>query len=470
MIRALLRRYYINITAGKDDRMSKPFDEEDDDFEPLKIDEEFEDVWGGEEDDFVDISLDGGSEKEDKSHDRVAASSRPVRKIEKVIPDPFAEEEKGDSDRYPSGWDSSGNYSGGSRGQGGGHFSGHKSYIILALICLVVVAAVVVILKFSSGKAGAGETTAASTGSDTSTEASVSAWKENGNEAVTQLVNQYYTALKAADMTTLQNIMDAGSMPTEDTVSKMNGYIEDYQNISCYTMDGEKEGEYALYIAYDAKFKDVNTLAPGLTPAYVVTDSAGALRLMTVEQIQADERIVSYMNQVSNDEKIEQLGKDILNRFNEALAADPALNALVGNGSEGTTAAGDSQPAESTSQPESTTPAESSTQETTTAPAETSPAETTTTAAQGGENTFTEQTTGMVFQNTDTMMYTNNQVKARKAPTTDGEDFDIVSAGTKVHVIGKSDSWYRVYLPEGDGSPRYIRSDLLVLDNPAGGN
>ena len=305
MIRALLRRYYINITAGKDDRMSKPFDEEDDDFEPLKIDEEFEDVWGGEEDDFVDISLDGGSEKEDKSHDRVAASSRPVRKIEKVIPDPFAEEEKDDSDRYPSGWDSSGNYSGGSRGQGGGHFSGHKSYIILALICLVVVAAVVVILKFSSGKAGAGETTAASTGSDTSTEASVSAWKENGNEAVTQLVNQYYTALKAADMTTLQNIMDAGSMPTEDTVSKMNGYIEDYQNISCYTMDGEKEGEYALYIAYDAKFKDVNTLAPGLTPAYVVTDSAGALRLMTVEQIQADERIVSYMNQVSNDEKIE---------------------------------------------------------------------------------------------------------------------------------------------------------------------
>ena len=154
MIRALLRRYYINITAGKDDRMSKPFDEEDDDFEPLKIDEEFEDVWGGEEDDFVDISLDGGSEKKDKSHDRVAASSRPVRKIEKVIPDPFAEEEKDDSDRYPSGWDSSGNYTGGSRGQGGGHFSGHKSYIILALICLVVVAAVVVILKFSSGKAG----------------------------------------------------------------------------------------------------------------------------------------------------------------------------------------------------------------------------------------------------------------------------------------------------------------------------
>ncbi len=268
--------------------MSKPFDEEDDDFEPLKIDEEFEDVWGGEEDDFVDISLDGGSEKKDKSHDRVAASSRPVRKIEKVIPDPFAEEENDDSDRYPCGWDSSGNYTGGSRGQGGGHFSGHKSYIILALICLVVVAAVVVILKFSSGKAGAGETTASTTGSDTSTEASVSAWKENGNEAVTQLVNQYYTALKAADMTTLQNIMDAGSMPTEDTVSKMNGYIEDYQNISCYTMDGEKEGEYALYIAYDAKFKDVNTLAPGLTPAYVVTDSAGALRLMTVEQIQAD--------------------------------------------------------------------------------------------------------------------------------------------------------------------------------------
>ena len=59
MIRALLRRYYINITAGKDDRMSKPFDEEDDDFEPLKIDEEFEDVWGGEEDCLLYTSVPG---------------------------------------------------------------------------------------------------------------------------------------------------------------------------------------------------------------------------------------------------------------------------------------------------------------------------------------------------------------------------------------------------------------------------
>ncbi|WP_434311559.1 SH3 domain-containing protein [Hominifimenecus sp. rT4P-3] len=446
--------------------MSKPFDEEDEDFEPLKIDEEFEDVWGGEDDDFVDISLDGGTETEDKPYGTIEASSRPVRKIERVIQDPFAEEEKVESNRYASGRDSRSSYSGSSRGQGGGsRFSGHKSYIILAVICLIVIAAVVVVLKLSSGKSGEGNSEGATSAA---TEAPTSPWQENGNEAVVQLVNQYYLALKTTDMATLQNIMDAGSLPTEDTVVKMNGYIEDYQNITCYTMAGDQEGEFALYIAYDAKFKDVNTLAPGLTPAYVVTDSAGVLRLMTVEQIQADQRIVTYMNQVSADDKIEQLGKDILNKFNEALAADPALNALVGNGSS-TTEAGDTQAPESTDQPEGTSPAESSTPEATTTQApETTPQETTT-AAQGGENTFTEQSTGMVFQNTDTMMYTNNEVKARKAPSTDGDDFSVVAAGTKVHVIGKSDSWYRVYLPDGDGTPRYIRSDLLVLDNPGGG-
>ena len=436
--------------------MSKPFDDKDEDFESLNIDGDFENVWeDGDEDDFVDISLDGDPGDEEEPHEAVQASARPVRKIEKVIQDPFAEDPEEDDELEEDG--PRGSYSG--KG-GGGHFSGRKNYLILIVVCLVIVAAVVVALRFFRGgsqqDAGSTESTPATT------EAPASVWTENGNDAVVQLVSQYYTALKAADMTTLENVLDASSLVDEDTVSQMNSYIEDYQNLVCYTAPGEAEGEYAVYIVYDAKFRNIDTLAPGMTPAYVVTDSAGALRLVTVDYF--DDRVLNYMLDISEDETIQALETDVETRYNEALAADASLNSLVNP--DGTQPASETTaaPEETTAPTETTAPAE-----TTAAPTETS-AETAapdTTAASSGGDTYTEQTTGMVFQVTDTIMYTTDQVRARTAPTTDGDQFDIVAAGTRIHVTGQSDTWSRVLLPDGDGTYRYIRSDLLTDQEPA---
>ena len=50
--------------------MSKPFDDKDEDFESLNIDGDFENVWeDGDEDDFVDISLDGDPGDEEEPHE-----------------------------------------------------------------------------------------------------------------------------------------------------------------------------------------------------------------------------------------------------------------------------------------------------------------------------------------------------------------------------------------------------------------
>ncbi len=426
--------------------MSKPFDDKDkeENFESLNIDDTFENVWEDvDDDDFVDISLDedSGDQDEEEPHEAVQASARPVRKIEKVIQDPFAEDPE-EEDEDPE-EDDRGSYS----GKGGGrHFFGRKNYLILIVVCLVIVVAVVIALRFFRSSSQQDESSTEST--PASSEAPVSVWTENGNEAVVQLVSQYYTALKSADMTTLENVLDASSLVDEDTVNQMNSIIEDYQNLVCYTAPGEAEGEYAVYIIYDAKFWNIDTLAPGMTPAYVVTDSAGSLRLVTVDCF--EDRVLDYMLEISEDETIQTLETDVVTRYNEALAADAALNSLVN--SDGT------QPAsETTAAPEETTAA-------TETAAETSAQETT--AASSGGDTYTEQTTGMVFQVTDTIMYTTDQVRARTAPTTDGDQFDIVAAGTRIHVTGQSDTWSRVLLPDGDGTYRYIRSDLLTDQPP----
>ena len=64
--------------------MSKPFDKEEEDFESLKIDDEFENIWDdGQEDDFVDIRLDGEPEEEEEPpREAVQGSGLPVRKME----------------------------------------------------------------------------------------------------------------------------------------------------------------------------------------------------------------------------------------------------------------------------------------------------------------------------------------------------------------------------------------------------
>lgn len=47
-------------------------------------------------------------------------------------------------------------------------------------------------------------------------------------------------------------------------------YIEDYQDITCYTKAGMTDDSYVVYVTYDVKFRRVDTLAPGLMWCYVV--------------------------------------------------------------------------------------------------------------------------------------------------------------------------------------------------------
>ncbi len=38
--------------------------------------------------------------------------------------------------------------------------------------------------------------------------------------------------------------------------------IECYNNLTCYTKDGIDPNTYYLYVCYDVKFKDIDTMAP----------------------------------------------------------------------------------------------------------------------------------------------------------------------------------------------------------------
>ena len=210
----------------------------------------------------------------------------------------------------------------------------------------------------------------------------------------------------------------------------MQGYIESYDDVTTYVMDGANPGEYAVYIAYAMKFIGIDTKAPGLVPAYVRPDEAGQLRLLRYEDF--DDNVRNFMGTVSQTNEVSELAAAVNNAYAAALESDTNLKAFIDNLSGNTTA---QSPEESQAAAES----EAATQ------------------AAEGEISFTE---------VDDIQYATTQVKCRKVPNLDSEttDYTLVTEGTRVHVVGDSAEWAHVFLE--DGTEGYIYKQYLTPDKP----
>ena len=70
----------------------------------------------------------------------------------------------------------------------------------------------------------------------------------------------------------------------------MAAYVEDYQNIDCYVIKSEETDACRVYVKYDMKLKNIDTLAPCLSAFYVTTTSEGgyAIYLSALDEAQED--------------------------------------------------------------------------------------------------------------------------------------------------------------------------------------
>lgn len=249
-------------------------------------------------------------------------------------------------------------------------------------------------------------------------------WEKDTDPDVAALVRSYYTAVIAGDTAQLQTIVDPSVTIDESAVQSQSEMIESYEDVTTYVMDGANEGETAVYVTYGMKFRDIDTPAPGMVPAYVRTDDQGALRLLPYEYF--DETVSTYMNGISLSQQVQDLSAMINEQYQAALASDEALNNFVTSMSSG-------QEAE-----ESTEASQAA-------------------STDGSDITFTE---------VDDIRYTTTQVKCRKVPTLDNdtEDFVLLDPGVWVHVIGDSENWCKVVTQSGNTG--YIYKQYLSVDKP----
>ncbi len=98
-------------------------------------------------------------------------------------------------------------------------------------------------------------------------------------------------------------------------------YIEDYQDILCYTVPGPEKESYVVYVYYKTKFYQSNTAAPSLSAAYVRKDADGIYRICS----EMRDTEGAYMKAVAGLPSVQELTRTVQEEFRQALASDASL-------------------------------------------------------------------------------------------------------------------------------------------------
>lgn len=200
--------------------------------------------------------------------------------------------------------------------------------IVLPVIALIIVVATIISLVHSkNGK----DTEAIASLSQETTEGTVSSavlnepLEENKYPAVNELVQSFYTALAEDDMDTVKALKDYTNDKEIITYQKKSEYIESYNNLTCYTKDGIDPNTYYLYVCYDVKFKDIDTMAPGLNAWYVYTNDAGSLQM----DGDMEESVTAALKLVTSQDDVVDLYNKVDVEYKEAIAEDEQLNTFL---------------------------------------------------------------------------------------------------------------------------------------------
>ncbi|MBP3700836.1 MAG: SH3 domain-containing protein [Lachnospiraceae bacterium] len=293
-----------------------------------------------------------------------------------------------------------------------------------ALVVVVVVVLIALVLGLSfCGKDDEGKTTTDSgevivgTTEAPGVDPSTYELQKNAIPQLNELVNTYFSAMKNADAQGYMNIV-AGDELTQEKLEKKGEFIEDYQNVECYTKPGMVEGTYVAFVYYEIKFHNIDTLAPSMIRLYVCTNEDGSMYINAGE---LDAELTGYMNVISNDEDLRLLEDETNRKLADACAADDKLNALYDLLKQGTVP--ETEP-ETTEEPET-------------------------------------DISEMVFEERNEKVITTTSVRIRSTPTTETDDNILgkVEAGEELKRVGYNANWSKIIYK---GEEAYISSEYVI--------
>lgn len=143
---------------------------------------------------------------------------------------------------------------------------------------------------------------------------------QNENKAINELITKYFNAKLAVDMDAMNDLVSDPSQINQNELIAQQEYIEGYQNISCYVIANEAEDAFRVYVRYDMKIKNIDTLAPSLSGLYVTIASDDSYRVYFSA---LDEEEETFIEAADKNMEVIKLKEEVAKKLSEALNTDP---------------------------------------------------------------------------------------------------------------------------------------------------
>ncbi|MDO5539273.1 MAG: SH3 domain-containing protein [Eubacteriales bacterium] len=216
--------------------------------------------------------------------------------------------------------------------------SDNLRYILLGLALVLVLAVAILGIRAITNIAGGGissqpKQTEAETETDAADDTIVetnsqsdtagSSLVQNDGKVLTTMTS-YYSARTNGDTETLKKIDP--SMDEQEQTNLTNSYVESYSNIKTYSKEGPTSGNYVVYVCYDGKVKDIDTLVPSLTQFYLKTNEEGSLYIADVS---GDAQAEQFVEDTRKSSEVQNLIDEVAQKCEAAENSDPALKEFM---------------------------------------------------------------------------------------------------------------------------------------------
>ena len=142
---------------------------------------------------------------------------------------------------------------------------------------------------------------------------------------IKSFIEEYYVALANGDMDKVASMQDEISDTERITIEKKSAYIENYENVTCYTKNGMEDGAYYVFAVSDVKFYDVEATAPAMNVYYIYTKEDGSF----VIDGNMDDDVLDTLPDVYADTEVSDLFDKVDVAYTEAVNTNEELNAFL---------------------------------------------------------------------------------------------------------------------------------------------
>lgn len=197
------------------------------------------------------------------------------------------------------------------------------------LIVVVVVCAIAIGVKSMRSKKAANKDQALSS----------QEYETDQYSEINTLIENYYAAYASGNTGEMIKYANPISDKEKSYINMYSQYIEKYDNITCYTKTGADDHSFIVSVAFDLKYKNVDTTAPGLDFFYVTTNESGDYYIDNVyspfnlqyQENPMDDTIRQLITDYQNGEDVIALQANVQTRYEDAVNSDENLKNMVEN-------------------------------------------------------------------------------------------------------------------------------------------